>query len=262
MKQDKTSMPYAWYWHGKPLRTGIAQGEKIGPVCTGSHILQTSDHCTPDRPCCPANIPDRSSCPCGHGHGHGHGSNAENHHWIPEQPPQNPNSCSPGVQRRRHCGPEGQQDQIPRCSAPTFTCQGCPHDTPRPEPCPLDRCCIAENTCLPGDPYCQTPQDMAYPASRCNFCSNPKPEMHCGDSTRTRNQHQSEPVKCQQSFTRFESCDRFDCCEDTFFSKCEYSTEESMETGHGHGHGQDTDFETRSYHRRRPWVNHQLHRKY
>ncbi|EAW18890.1 uncharacterized protein NFIA_088460 [Aspergillus fischeri NRRL 181] len=64
------------------------------------------------------------------------------------------------------------------------------------------------------------------------------------------------PVKA--SFTRFESCDRFDCCEDTFFSKCEYSTEESMETGHHH----DADFETRSYHRRRPWVNRQVHRKY
>ncbi|KAK9596586.1 hypothetical protein V6000_000515 [Aspergillus fumigatus] len=43
-KQDKSSIPYAWYWHGKPLRTGLAQGEKIRPVCTGSHILQTSDH--------------------------------------------------------------------------------------------------------------------------------------------------------------------------------------------------------------------------
>ncbi|KAF7167317.1 hypothetical protein CNMCM5623_000644 [Aspergillus felis] len=47
MKQEKTSMPYAWYWHGKPLRTGLAQGEKIRPVCTGSHILQTSDHYAP-----------------------------------------------------------------------------------------------------------------------------------------------------------------------------------------------------------------------
>ncbi|KAH1498803.1 hypothetical protein KXV92_003313 [Aspergillus fumigatus] len=31
-KQDKSSIPYAWYWHGKPLRTGLAQGEKIRPV--------------------------------------------------------------------------------------------------------------------------------------------------------------------------------------------------------------------------------------
>ncbi|KAF7125651.1 hypothetical protein CNMCM5793_001890 [Aspergillus hiratsukae] len=46
MKQDKNAMPYAWYWHGKPLRTGLAQGEKIRPVCTGSHILQTPDHST------------------------------------------------------------------------------------------------------------------------------------------------------------------------------------------------------------------------
>ncbi|KAF4152875.1 hypothetical protein CNMCM6069_001536 [Aspergillus lentulus] len=91
--------------------------------------------------------------------------------------------------------------------------------------------------------------------------------MHCGDSPKPRSHHPSAPVKCQQTFTRFESCDRFDCCEDTFFSKCEYSTEESMETGngnghgHGHDHGHDADFDPRSYHRRRPWVNHQLHHK-
>jgi hypothetical protein len=247
-------MPYAWYWHGEPLRTGLAQGEKIRPVCTGSHILQTTDHRAPDRPCCPANISDKQSCPCGHGHGHS--SNTESHHWGPEAPQQNPNSWFREAQA---------QAQTPSCcnpSRPPVFCQDCARDTLRPEPCSLDRCCIAENTYLPGDPCCQTPQDTPYPASRCNYCTHPKSEMHCGDSPRMRSHPHSAPVKCQQSFTRFESCDRFDCCEDTFFSKCEYSTEESMETGNSHGHGQDTDFETRSYHRRRPWVNHQLNRKY
>jgi hypothetical protein len=273
MKQDKTAMPYAWYWHGKPLRTGLAQGEKIRPVCTGSHILQTPDHC--DRPCCSPNIPDKPSCPCGygHGHGHGHGNNSQSHHWIPELPAQKPHSCSPEAQAQtqpRHCGPEGHQDQIPSCFNPprpsAFACQDYPCDTLRPEPCSLDRCCTAEaisaqHPCHQGDPYCQTPQDIPYPGARCKFCPpHPKLDMHCGDSPGPRPHHQSAsgPMKCQQSFTRFESCDRFDCSEDTFFSKCEYSTEESLETAHGH----DADFETRSYHRRRPWMNHQLHRKY
>lgn len=250
-KQDKSSIPYAWYWHGKPLRTGLAQGEKIRPVCTGSHILQTSDHGTADRACCSSNIPDKQSYPCGHGHG----NNAENHHWIPEPPQQNPNSYSSGVQQPRPCGSEGQQGEIPSCSAPTFTCQGCARDTSRSEPCSLDRycTCTAESTCLPGYPYGQS-----YPASRCRFCPHPKPDISGSDSPRPRSHYPSAPVKCQQSFTRFESCDRFDCCEDTFFSKCEYSTEESMMTDHDY----DADFETRSYHRRRPWVNRQVHRKF
>ncbi|RHZ57097.1 uncharacterized protein CDV56_106929 [Aspergillus thermomutatus] len=261
MKQDKTAMPYAWYWQGKPLRTGLAQGEKIRPVCTGSHILQPPDHCAPDRPCCPPNVPDKPSCPCGHG------NNTEPYQWVPETPQQKPNARSPEAQPR-HGGPEGHQSQPPSCSTsqrpPAFTCPDCPYDTLRPEPCSLDRYCTAESIssphpCLPGDSCCQTPQDIPYPATRCKFYPppfpHPKLEMQCCGSTKARSPHQSAPVQCQQSFTRFESCDRFDCCEDTFFSKCEYSPAET-------GHEADLDFETRSYHRRRPWMNHQLDRKF
>ncbi|KAJ5290806.1 hypothetical protein N7478_000057 [Penicillium angulare] len=68
MRHVKTDIPYAWFWHGKPLRKGHERGEHIVPVQLVSQNHDLQDHSyhssTDPSPMKKPNHPQRK-CGCG-----------------------------------------------------------------------------------------------------------------------------------------------------------------------------------------------------
>ncbi|KAJ5093667.1 hypothetical protein N7456_009528 [Penicillium angulare] len=78
MRHVKTDIPYAWFWHGKPLRKGHERGEHIAPVqlVSQNHDLQDVSH-HPHRGPSPMNKSNHAQCGC----------ECEYHEQQPPSPP-------------------------------------------------------------------------------------------------------------------------------------------------------------------------------